>query len=300
MIGEIGFVGLGSMGRRMVQRFLEHGLAVWVHDIDEAAVRSVVALGAKALPSPSAVASQVELVLVSLPTPDVVRKVALAANGIVGGNKVRTYVDLSTTGTEVAREVGEALAARGIDVLDAPVGGGPIGVENGTLAIMVAGDRVAYERVRPVLTVIGSQTTLVGDKVGQGQTLKLLNNLLVATTYAAACEAAVLGAKAGLDPAVMIDLLNKSSARSWVTEELLAKHGVTRTFGFGFRLSLMLKDIGLALEDADQLGIAMSTSRAAAQIWDQALKQGDPDRDYTTLLRVIEDLGGATVGADKP
>lgn len=299
MSTEIGFIGLGSMGSRMVKKFLGQGLRVCVYDVNRAAVQSAVALGATEAASPAQVASQTSTVLVSLPTPDVVRAVALGSEGIIHGSKIKIYVDLSTTGTSTAKQVGDALAGRGISVLDAPVSGGPIGVDAGSLAIMVSGDRQTFETVKPILGIIGSGTTLVGDKIGQGQALKLLNNMLVATTWAAACEAATLGAKAGLDPEVMATMLNKSSGRSWVTENLLAKHGVTRTFNFGFRLSLMMKDVRLALEEAEHLGVTMFTSRAAGQIYSHAMAHGSADADYTALLRTIEEWGNTIVGRDE-
>jgi 3-hydroxyisobutyrate dehydrogenase-like beta-hydroxyacid dehydrogenase len=296
---EIGFIGLGSMGSEMVRRFVESGLGVWVHDSDRGAVGRAVAWGARAASSPAEVANQVEIVLVSLPTPDVVRAVALGADGLVNGSKLNLYVDLSTTGTSVAHEVAAVFTKRGIGVLDAPVSGGPAFVKNGTLTIMAAGEREVFERVKPLLQIIGSGTTHVGDKPGQGQILKLVNNLLLATTYVATCEAAALATKAGIDPEVLVSILNKSSGRSFSSEILLTKQGITRKFNHGFRLRLMHKDVRLALQNAEDLGVTMILSGLAGQIWSHAMTNLDPDGDYSAMLKVVEAWSHVVVGNEE-
>ncbi|SDE52099.1 NAD(P)-dependent oxidoreductase [Belnapia rosea] len=185
----LGFIGLGAMGAPVVRRLLESGHRVLAHDLNPVALAAAVSRGAEGRDSPAAVAGEAAIVLVSLPTPEVVRQVALGLAGLAEGDALRIYVDLSTTGAQAAQAVAAGLAPRGVVALDAPVSGGVAGAEAGTLAVMVAGDRAAFDRVRPVLEVIGANTVLVGGQVGQGQTLKLVNNLLAATTWAAACEA---------------------------------------------------------------------------------------------------------------
>ncbi|MCK8784647.1 NAD(P)-dependent oxidoreductase [Roseomonas sp. NAR14] len=301
-IGPIGFVGLGVMGAEMVRRLIGHGHVLHVHDIAPAAVAAAVRLGATAHDSPAAVADAAPTVLVSLPTPEVVRQVALGPGGLIEGGRLATYVDLSTTGAVVASAVAEGLAARGVVSLDAPVSGGVAGAAAGTLAVMAAGDPAAFERLRPVLEVIGSRTTYVGGQVGQGQTLKLVNNLLCATAWAAACEALVMGARAGIDPALMTRVINESSGRSFSTERFVPGAVLERRFDFGFRLALMRKDMRLALEEAAALGVSMSTSQAARQLYDAALAQEEraqegPAPDVTALIRLLEERGGAEVRA---
>src|SRR6201996_1204994 len=220
---KIGFIGLGAMGAPMVQRLLSAGYPVVVHDPDAAAVKTATAAGAQAAGSPMQIAAEVEIIMVSLPTPDVVRRVALGENGLAKGDRAKIYVDLSTTGPGVAQEVAAGLAPTGIVALDAPVSGGPTGAKAGTLTVMVSGDAVAYETVRPALLEIGRNTMLVGDRVGQGQTLKLVNNLMAAANYAVASECLVMGAKAGLDADMMVGVINKSSGRSFVSETFVAK-----------------------------------------------------------------------------
>ncbi|MCB4820624.1 NAD(P)-dependent oxidoreductase [Roseicella aerolata] len=303
MTGTLGFVGLGAMGAPMVRRLLGAGHRVLVHDVQAAAVAAAVSRGAEGRDSPAAVAAEAEVVLVSLPTPDVVRQVALGPNGLMDGlaegGALRIYVDLSTTGAQVAQAVAEGLAPRGVTALDAPVSGGVAGAEAGTLSVMAAGEPAAFERVRPVLEVIGSNTVLVGEKVGLGQTLKLVNNLLAATTWAAACEALAMGTKAGLDPELMVNVINKSSGRSFPTERFAAGPVLTRRFDFGFRMELMAKDMRLALQEAEALGLVMPTSRAAQLLYGLAMAGGGAKGDVSELVKVTEDWASVEITAPR-
>ena len=294
---QIGFVGLGSMGSPMVNRLVGAGHSVTVCDVNADAVAAAAALGARSADTPAALASQCDVIMVSLPTPEIVRAVALGTGGLHEGDRARIYVDLSTTGAQVARDVAAGLAPRGITALDAPVSGGPPGAAAGSLAIMVSGDQVAFEAVRPALTAMGSNTRLVGTEVGQGQTLKLVNNLMLAANYAVACECLVMGAKAGLDPAVMVDVVNKSSGRSFASEAFVPGPVLQRRFNFGFRMELMGKDVRLALEEAERLGTPMFTSTAARHLYNTALGSGFTGQDVTALIKILEEWGGTVVTA---
>ena len=290
----LGFIGLGAMGAPMVQRLLRAGRQLVVHDLNAAAVDIAVSAGAHAAGTPAEVADRSDAVLVSLPTPDVVRRVALGEHGLVAGKRARIYVDLSTTGARVAQEVAAGLAPHGIVALDAPVSGGVAGAVAGSLAVMVAGDAEAYATVRPALLEIGRNTILVGDRVGQGQTLKLVNNLMAAANFAVASECLVMGAKAGLDADLMVDVINKSSGRSFVSETFVAA-ALSREFDFGFRMELMSKDVRLALEEAEAVGATMFTCTAAKQLYAYAMAHGQGPSDVSTLIRILEQWGGATV-----
>jgi len=295
MAQEIGFVGLGAMGGPMAQRLLRAGNTVIVHDVNAAAVEAAVAAGAQAATSPAEVASRAEIVMVSLPTPDIVCRVTLGEHGLSSGNRAKIYVDLSTTGARVAKEVAAGLEPHGIAALDAPVSGGVAGAIAGSLAIMVSGDAAAFETVRPALLEIGRNTRLIGDQVGQGQTLKLVNNLMSASNFAVAAECLVMGAKAGLDADIMVDVINTSSGRSFVTEAFVAKPVLNREFNFGFRMELMSKDMRLALEEAEGLGATMFTCSAAKQLYAYAMAHGGGPSDVTTLIKVLEQWAGITV-----
>jgi 3-hydroxyisobutyrate dehydrogenase-like beta-hydroxyacid dehydrogenase len=174
----IGFVGLGAMGQHMVARLLDAGHELAVFDTRTEAIEPHAARGARACESAAAVADVADTVLVSLPTPDVVRAVATGDRGLLGGKAMRTFVDLSTTGPVVAAEVAAKLTDSGVAYLDAPVSGGVAGAKAGTLTIMAAGDAEVFDRTRPLLEAIGKNVVQVGDEPGQGQLAKLLNNLL--------------------------------------------------------------------------------------------------------------------------
>ncbi len=289
----VGFVGLGSMGGAIARKLAEAEVPLCVFDSAPAATEALARLGATVAASAAAVADAAELVLVCLPTPEVVRAVALGPAGLSEGSRMRTYVDLSTTGGRVAREVGAGLAAMGVTVLDGPVSGGAAGAAAGTLAVMVSGDPSAFERILPLLRVFGGRARHVGPEVGQGQTLKLVNNLLCATTLAATCEAMVFGVRSGLDPATVLDVVNGSSGRSFASEVLMGRHALDGAFDFGFRLTLMHKDVRLALEEAEAAGATMITSAAARQIWSYAMAHGMGEGDLTRVLEVLEGWGGA-------
>ena len=205
--GRFGFVGIGRMGGPMCGRLLDAGHAVCVFDTDANAVTALTARGATAAASAAEVASQAAVVLVSLPTPAIVRDVILGANGVASGSKVRTIVDLSTTGARVEQEIAQALSAKGISLVDSPVSGGVAGATKGTLAVMTACAQEQLEQLRPVLEVFG-KVFYLGAKPGFGQTMKLCNNLLSAAAMAITSEAMVMGVKAGLDPRVMLDVIN--------------------------------------------------------------------------------------------
>ncbi|MCF8475794.1 MAG: NAD(P)-dependent oxidoreductase, partial [Pseudolabrys sp.] len=200
---ELGFIGVGRMGNHMAGRLLDAGFGVTVYDINDTAVARLVQRGAKRAESPAAVASTAEIVLASLPTPDIVRAAPLSETGVVGGSKVKIFIDLSTTGPVVAKEVAAALAQKGIVAIDSPVSGGPGGAEKGTVAIMVAGPSTHADRLRPILDVLG-KVFWVGEEPGMGQAMKLVNNVLSASAVAMTSEALVMGAKAGLDADTMI------------------------------------------------------------------------------------------------
>ena len=292
MAETLGFIGLGAMGGPMVRRLLEHGYGVVTFDLDQAALKRATDRGAQAAGSAADVASQVEIILVSLPTPDVVRRVA---EGVAEGGKAKVFIDLSTTGPRVAAEVAAFLRGKGITPMDAPVSGGIGGAEKGTLAVMVSGDRATWERVRPILEIIGKNAFFIGEEAGQGQTMKLINNMLSATAMAVSCEAFAMGAKAGLNPDIMVDVINAGSGANTAVRDKFPKAVLTRTFDFGFRTELMYKDVKLCLEEAETLGVPMWVAQAAKQWWSYAFARGGKTEDFTNLMRYVEEQAGVTV-----
>jgi 3-hydroxyisobutyrate dehydrogenase-like beta-hydroxyacid dehydrogenase len=296
--GPIGFVGLGQMGGPMSRRLLAAGHELVVHDVRAEAMAALVAEGAEAAGSPAEVAARAEVVLVSLPTPQVVRAVALGPDGLVHGRALRTYVDLSTTGQAIAVEVAAALAERGIVTLDAPVSGGVRGAVAGTLAVMVAGPAAELERVRAVLEVFG-RVFHVGERPGLGQLMKLANNYLSATAIVATAEAIVLGVKGGLDPATMLEVINASTGRNTASEDKFPRQILSGNYAAGFTTGLLTKDLGLCAAAAQALGVPMPVAAEVHDQWRRAVAELGADADITTIVTCVERAAGATIASKR-
>ena len=290
----MGFIGVGVMGGRMARRLIEAGYPLIIHDVNAAALKPLVKLGATVARNPREVADKARIVFASVPTPPVLREVALGSEGLIHGKAIKILVDLSTTGSKVEKEIAKALAARGIDTVDSPVSGGASGAAKGTLAVMVAGKPRAITTVRAALEVIG-KVFVVGKQPGQAQLMKLLNNLLSTSALAMSLEVFVAGAKAGLDADTMVAVINAGSGRNSATEEKIPRSVLTRNFDFGFPVSGARKDIGLAIEECQAMGLPMIVGSAAKQLWDFAYNQGGGKRDMTTLITYLEPWAGVEV-----
>ena len=292
---QLGFIGVGRMGIHMAGRLLDAGYAVTVFDTNETAMQRLEQRGAKRATSAADVASKCETVLVSLPTPDIVKAVALGKSGVIEGSKAKTFVDLSTTGPRVAKEVAAGLAQKGITAVDAPVSGGPTGAEKGTLAMMIACPRPLADELRPVIEVLG-KFFYIGEEPGLGQTMKVINNLLSATAITITSEAMVMGVKAGLDPSTMLDVINAGSGRNTATADKFPRCVVPRRFDFGFTTALLYKDIKLCLDEAEALGVPMIVGNAVRQMMAIGKAAQGPDADITEFVKPLEKLAGVEVG----
>jgi 3-hydroxyisobutyrate dehydrogenase-like beta-hydroxyacid dehydrogenase len=295
---DIGFIGLGNMGFHMARRLVEAGHSVIALDTRKEVLDRMVALGAKPAASPKEVADRAETVMVSLPTPDIVLAVATGAGGVIEGQRVRRFVDLSTTGSDMAQRVFALLKARDIVQIDAPVSGGVSGAEKGTVAVMASGPRPDVEAVKSALSVIG-KVFFIGEQPGAGQTMKLCNNFLSATAMAATSEAMVLGVKAGLDPRVMLDVINAGSGRNTATESKFPKNVLPGTFDLGFTNGLMAKDVGLALSEAKAQGVPMEIGDVVLRHLRRACDEIGPTQDLTTIVQPLERRAGVAVRARK-
>ncbi|HEY4710358.1 MAG TPA: NAD(P)-dependent oxidoreductase [Candidatus Acidoferrales bacterium] len=291
----VGFVGVGRMGARMVRRLIQAGYPVTIFDSSADAMAPLVELGAKRVDSPAAVGSAAEIVFASVPTPPIVQAVALGPKGVVEGSRVKIFVDVSTTGATVARAVAEGLATKGIQAVDAPVSGGITGAEKGTLAVMVSCPADVLATLKPVLEVIG-KIFFVGTQPGQGQTMKLLNNLLSATAMAITSEAVVMGVKAGLDPSLVIDVFNAGTARNSATQDKIKQHVISRSFSYGFGIGLLNKDIRLCMAEADAFGVPMIVGSAVRQLLSIATQTEGLDADMTAMAKTVERWSGVQVG----
>jgi 3-hydroxyisobutyrate dehydrogenase-like beta-hydroxyacid dehydrogenase len=293
---EIGFIGLGNMGFHMARRLVEAGHQLVVSDTRPEAVRRLTDMGAQAAASPAEIADRVETVIASLPTPDIVHAVATGPGGVIEGQRVRRFIDTSTTGSAMAKRIFARLAERDIVQIDSPVSGGVTGAAKGTLAVMVSGPRQEVSHVEPVLAVFG-KVFFIGEQPGDGQTMKLANNFLSATAMAATAEAMVMGVKAGLDPRVMLDVINSGTGRNTATEHKFPKIILPRTFDLGFTNGLMIKDVKLCLSEAANLGVPMQVAEAVMRLLQQACEEVGADADLTTIVQPLEHRTGVEVRA---
>jgi 3-hydroxyisobutyrate dehydrogenase-like beta-hydroxyacid dehydrogenase len=294
MAKHLGFIGLGNMGRPIASHLMAAGYSLTVCDVRPEAVAALTARGARAAASPAEVASGVETLLLSLPDPSIVREVVLGRDGVIAGSKVRTVIDLSTTGARMAQEIAAALAAEGATLVDSPVSGGVAGAISGTLALMVACPRAIFADLEPMLKTFG-KVFFIGERPGMGQTMKLANNLLSATALAATSEAIVLGVKCGLDPAIMVEVINAGSGRNSASQDKFPKAILPRTFDSGFTTGLMYKDLKLCLEEAGAAGVPMSVANAVCELWRRAFEEIGAEKDFTTIVQIVERSAGVEV-----
>jgi hypothetical protein len=295
---DIGFIGLGQMGFHMARRLAEAGHRLIVFDTQRAAMDRLTALGAQAAASPREIADAVETVMVSLPTPDIVLEVATGAGGVIEGKRVRRFVDLSTTGAVMAKRIFELLKAKNVVQIDCPVSGGTTGAAKGTLALMVSGPRAEVKAIEPALAAIG-KFFFIDEKPGAGQTMKLCNNFLSAAAMTATSEAMVMGVKAGLDPRIMLDVINSGTGRNTATEDKFGRLVLPRTFNLGFTVGLMTKDLKLALGEGKALGVPMEVAEAVTRLLQTACDENGADKDLTTVVQSVERRAGVEVRAPR-
>lgn len=296
MAERVGFVGVGRMGGPMARRLIEAGYDLTIYDTSAAAIEALLDRGARRAASPAEVASAAEIVLLSLPTPAVVEAVALGPDGISSGSQCKILIDTSTTGSTYEKRIAAALAARGIVLADAPISGGVAGAEKGTLAVMVSAPDSVFQRIEPVLKHLG-KVFWVGKESGMGQTMKLVNNLLSATAMAITSEAMVMATKAGLDPALAIEVINAGTGRNSASADKFPRFVLPRTFHLGFAAALLDKDIRLCLAEADALGVPMVVGSAVKQMLAITVASEGPEADMTDMVKPLEKWAGVEVKA---
>ncbi|MCA4756170.1 NAD(P)-dependent oxidoreductase [Mycolicibacterium fortuitum] len=288
---EVGFIGLGNMGWPMMARLLAAKFPVVAFDMREDVVAKAVTLGARRADSVHEVAERAETVLASLPTPQVSEAVVAE---LATGSKLRRFVDLSTVGGAAARRNHAVLAARGVAALDSPVSGGVHGAAAGTLAVMVSGPRAEFDSLSSVFDVLG-RAIFVSEQPGAAQTMKLINNLMAATTLAATAEVMVMGVKAGLDADVMIDVLNAGSGGTHASRDKFPRAVLPRTFDYGFATGLMAKDVRLYLDEAVSLGLPVEMAQTVQRVWEETLRTEGAESDFTSVIKPMEKVAGVTV-----
>jgi 3-hydroxyisobutyrate dehydrogenase len=289
---DIGFLGLGQMGAAIAERLQDACDRLHIYDPDAVAVAPFVLRGAVDHDSAAAVANAAPVVFACLPNGNVSEAVAAE---VASGLAMRTYVEMSTIGSPAMLRIQSVMAASGITLVDCPVSGGPKGARAGTLTVIVAGPGEARDRLRPWLERIGKNVFEVGERPGQAQLMKLVNNLINAANMATAFEALVLGAKGGLDPEQMVSVINVSTGRNSATLDKVPRSVLPGTFDYGASLTTMLKDVVLGLKEAETLGVPMWVHETVATLWRFGEQQGLGRTDLTSLIKVLEGWAGVVV-----
>jgi 2-hydroxy-3-oxopropionate reductase len=295
MMAQIGFIGLGIMGKPMAANLMEAGHELFIYDLAADPVKELAAKGAKACISSKEAAKSSDIVILMLPdTPDV-GAALFGENGVAAGlSKGKTVVDMSSISPIDTREFAARIEGAGCDYVDAPVSGGQVGAKAASLTIMVGGKREVFERVKPLFEIMGKNITLVGD-VGAGQTCKVANQIIVALTIEAVSEALLFAAKAGADPAKVRQALMGGFASS----RILEVHGermLKRTFDPGFRINLHQKDLNLALSAARKMGLSLPNTATCQELFNVCSAHGGSGWDHSAMVRALEIMADFQIG----
>ena len=293
-MSNIGFIGLGIMGKPMAANLIKGGHTLHLHTRSGVAAE-LTAAGGQACDSPESVAQKSEVIIVMVPdTPDV-EKVLFGTNGVADGlSKGKLVIDMSSISPIATKEYAKRVNALGCDYLDAPVSGGEVGAKNAALTIMVGGPQAAFDRAKPIFELMGKNITLVGGN-GDGQTCKVANQIIVALNIEAVAEALVFAAKAGADPAKVREALMGGFAASRVLE-VHGERMIKRTFNPGFRIELHQKDLGLALSGARALGLSLPNTATALELFNACVAQGGAGWDHSGMVQALERLATKELG----
>ncbi|WP_407691400.1 2-hydroxy-3-oxopropionate reductase [Robertmurraya mangrovi] len=294
---KLGFIGLGIMGKPMTQNLLKNGYEVTVYDINQAAVEELIGQGARGAKTPREVGEHSEIIFTMLPKGEHVISVVLGESGVIEGAKVGAIVvDMSSISPVQSKEIADALAAKGMHMLDAPVSGGEPKAIDGTLAIMVGGKENIFETVKPVLQSMGQDITLVGDH-GCGTTAKLANQILVNVHIAAMSEALILASKAGIDLKKMYEAIRGGLAGSAVLDAKVPLI-LERNFVAGGRIDINAKDLTNVMDTAHSIGVPLPLTSQVLEMYHSLMAEGKAGDDHGGLIQFYEKLANFEVKGD--
>lgn len=293
---KLGFIGLGAMGQPMSKRLLEAGFQLVVYDLRPEAVQALIQKGAEAASSAKEVAEKCRKVITIVPNSEAVEQVVFGPEGLLKGAQAGDIlIEMTSAYPPSTLKVHQALSARGVSMIDAPVSGGVVGAEAGTLSIMVGGEEKIFETCRPILSILGKNLFYMGG-IGSGHAVKAINNFLSATSLAATSEAVILAAKLGLSPQRVIEVLQVSTGRSYSTDFKFPKFVLPRTFNSGFTIGLLYKDIDTVTRMAREYKIPMFLANMVQQVFGYAMAQGGEKKDHTAIFAYLEELAKAKLG----
>lgn len=284
---RVGFVGLGAIGRPIAERLADRFAGLMVLDTPERTA-PLEALGATVAATPAALADACDVVFSCVNPNEAYRRVALGEDGLRHGTRMSVYVHLGTTGAEIVHEIADALAANVVATVDAPMTGGPPAAREGRMTVMAAGVTADVARLQPFFDAYAKRVVHISERPGDGQALKLVNNMITAANLAIALEGLVLARKAGLDPEKVLEVINSGSARSDATETKLPAQVLTRKFAFGASMAIVEKDLSLCLAEAERLRVPMWVGTAVRHLYQHAIAEGEPADDLTFLTASLE------------
>ncbi len=295
---DIGFIGIGNMGKHMAGHILDAGYNLAVNDLRKEAAAPLLEKGAKWCGTPGEVAASTRVVFSSLPTPGSVEEVVYGKKGLrTGWKEGDIYVDMSTSSPSLIRRIARDAGAMGVAVLDAPVSGGTKGAEAGTLVIMVGGDPDSLQKVRGVLETMGKKIFPVGD-VGCGNVAKLANNLISLACNSISAEGFALGVKAGINPQVLWDIITVSTGNNWCLQQY-PNTTFKGNFEPGFRVDLAFKDIGLALDLGKEYGVPLPVGVTVQKDLQNTMMEGFSDKGVDAVILPLENVTGVPVRLDE-
>ncbi|WP_425805610.1 NAD(P)-dependent oxidoreductase [Desulfitobacterium sp. Sab5] len=294
---KVGFIGVGAMGKPMASNIIRSGHTLVVNDVNAAAVEELVANGAIHAQSPRELAEQVEVVITMLPNGTIVEQVLLGEKGVFAGAKSGfTIIDMSSVAPGFTKKIAKLAADQGINYMDAPVSGGVKGATEGTLTIMVGGEKELVDRYHSLLEVMGKKIYHVGN-VGDGDAVKIVNNLLLAVNMAAAAEAFALGTKIGLDPKTLLEIISVSSGNSYAMTAKMPNFVFKGNFAPGFAIDLQYKDLELAVQTAKEAKVPMMLTNVAQQLYENARAAGLGREDISAIIKPLEEVLDISVRA---
>lgn len=286
---RIGFLGVGNMGRPMAGKLIDAGHELWVYDVNQAAMQPLLERQARQAASPQNLADNCETVIVSLPTLDIFRRAVVLEDGLLSGQAIKTLVNTCTVGGVFTKEIEAACTAKGVTLVDAPISGGVAGAKAGTLTTMISGDPEKLDALQSVFTAWGPTVVNAGNLPGAAQSMKLTNNILFAVSLVGVAEAMTMAKKSGIDPDAMLRVLNNGTGRNFVTMNVYAEEIQSRNFEFGATMEILNKDIDLAIQQGESLGIPMWVCQAARHVIKHAAFKGGAEQDLSRVAEFIED-----------
>jgi 3-hydroxyisobutyrate dehydrogenase-like beta-hydroxyacid dehydrogenase len=286
---RIGCLGLGNMGQPMAGKLLDGGHELWVYDVREEAMLPLLERQARRAASPRDLADKCDTIIVSLPTLEIFRLTLSGPDGLLAGNAIKTLINTCTVGATFIGEVEKTCAANGVTVIDVPISGGVAGARAGTLAMMVSGNPVVVSDLMPVLRLWGQTIVVAGDRPGAAQIMKLTNNMLCAVALVATSEAMTMSGRAGIPDDAMLQILNAGTGRNFATTHVFPGAVLPRTFDFGATIEILMKDVDLAIEQGEDLGVPMWVSQTVRLVLKHGVFQGRAQQDMSRIVEVIEE-----------